>query len=172
MGERELIKWPDMHERGIALCYLGSINVLCNLLMVARRFAKPPYRLLIQALEGIFHREGRADDCEHDMVACWEWVVSTSSREHTAVRAPELADVAEVRVTGREMIALEVRLRLIAPYDVPLGICIERIHLGTLVVRNAGSLSRVMAALGSGAEEKPGWTAMKDENDSPCEREQ
>ena len=64
------------------------------------------------------------------------------------------------------MIALIVGLRLIAPYDVPLGVGVERIHLRTRVVGNACGLVRMSQSLGRWAEEKLASTAVKSENDN------
>jgi hypothetical protein len=97
------------------------------------------------------------------VVAGREWIVSASRRLNTTVSLPELADVAEVRVAGRKMIVLEIGLRLIAPYDVPLWVRIEGIHLGTRVVGKACGLRRMTESLRGRAEEKPSWTAMNNE---------
>ena len=69
------------------------------------------------------------------------------------------------------MIALIVGLRLIAPYDVPLGVGVESIHLRTRVVGNACGLIRMSESLRSWAEEKLVSTAVSSENNSGREAE-
>src|SRR5271168_1187007 len=149
-----------MDEGRIALCHLGSIAIFSHGLMITCPLAQPAYSFLVQAFEGILHREGGTDDGKHDVVAGWEWIDCSSRRINTTVCLPELADIAEVRVAGGKMIALKVGLRLVAPYDVPLGIGIESIHLGARVVGNARGLSWITPSLGSGAEEKFDRTAV------------
>jgi hypothetical protein len=172
MGKRELIERADVDEGSITLCHLGSVSVLSHWLMMARGFAKPAYCLLVQTLEGILHAEEGADDCEHNVVAGWERIVSAGRPENTTVRSPELADVTEIGVAGRKMIALEICLGLVAPYDVPLGIGEEGIYFWASVVGNTCCLGRMTKSLGSRAEEQSGRRAMNGESDSHCKREE
>jgi hypothetical protein len=106
------------------------------------------------------------------VVAGWEWIVSAGSGENATIRLPELADVTEKGVTGWKMIALEICLGLVAPYDIPLRLGVEGIHLGARVIGNTRSLGRMTKSLGGGAEEKSGWTAMNGESDGSCNREE
>ena len=69
------------------------------------------------------------------------------------------------------MIALIIGLRLITPYDVPLGVGVERIYLGTRIVGNARGLVRMSESLWSWAEVKVASTAVKSENDNGREAE-
>lgn len=138
-----------MDKRCIAFCYLSSIGILSNRLMMTGPFAQTSDGLFIKSLQGVLQGEGRTNDGQHNVVAGGKRIEGTCIRVNGTVTVPELSDISKPGISRRQVVALKVSLRLVTPHDVPLGVGVEGIHFRTGVVFYAGGLGGVPERLRS-----------------------
>src|SRR6201999_4434548 len=97
-----------------------SVRVLSNRLMVTGPFAEMSDGLFIKSLQGVLQSERRTNHGQHNVVAGGKRIKGTRIRINGTVTVPELSDISEPGISRRQVVALEVSLRLVTPHDVPL----------------------------------------------------